>query len=367
MRIAHFTPALVDASSRLDAYPTLVGILRGQADRGHELHVLARASRDEDGTLAGPVSVRLRSDTDAPLPGLTVLSPKLLRLARSLAPDIVHAHGLLFPTQLAALRAVLPSRTALVVQHHGEPPPSGLRGLVARLLPTRPDAALFTATAQSAEFLAAGQLSRRTPVQAVPETGTDFTPGSPRPSLLAGSPAILWVARLHLRKDPLTALEAFQRYRESAPSAHLTLVYGEAPHEAEVDAAIERLGLAAAVTKRGRVPHEDLPGLFSSADTFLSTSPKEGCNYALVEALACGTPSVATDVEPHRTLAGGLAHLFPPGDADAAAAALARAVATPAEGRARIAAHATRTLSWPSVVDRTLAIYDEAIRRRRAR
>ncbi|MBL8111754.1 MAG: glycosyltransferase family 4 protein [Acidobacteria bacterium] len=367
MKVAHVSLACVDSVARLSSFATLTGLVKHLALGGHEVHVLARASRDEDGSLDGPVSVHLRSDTDAPLPGLTVLSPKLLRLARSLAPDVVHAHGLLFPTQLVAMRSVLPSPTALVVQHHGEPPPSGLRGLAARLLPTRPDAALFTATAQSAEFLAAGQLSRLTPVHAVPETGTDFTPVSPRPSLLAGSPAILWVARLHLRKDPLTALEAFRRYRESAPNAHLTLVYGEAPHEAEVNAAIERLGLAAAVTKRGRVPHEDLPGLFSSADAFLSTSPKEGCNYALVEALACGTPSVATDVEPHQTLTGGFAHLFPPGDADAAAEALARAVKTSADGRARIAAHAARALSWPSVVDRTLAIYDEAIRRRRAR
>ena len=51
---------------------------------------------------------------------------------------------------------------------------------------------------------------------------------------LPGSPSLLWVGRLHRRKDPTTLLDGFERLLRDVPSAHLTMVHGDAPLLGEV-------------------------------------------------------------------------------------------------------------------------------------
>ncbi len=53
-------------------------------------------------------------------------------------------------------------------------------------------------------------------------------------------------------------------------------------------------------------PAEDVRGLYAAADVFVAASPAEGLPFSLLEALSCGTPVVASDIEAHRYVAGGL-------------------------------------------------------------
>ena len=46
----------------------------------------------------------------------------------------------------------------------------------------------------------------------------------------------------------------------------------------------------------GNVPHDELPALFAAADVMALVSKSEGLANAWVEALACGTPVVASNV-----------------------------------------------------------------------
>ena len=101
----------------------------------------------------------------------------------------------------------------------------------------------------------------------------------------------------------------------------------------------------------GYVPFgPDLLGLYRDAHAFVHVSLTEGAPQVLVEALASGTPIVATDVGGVRAAldGGGAGLLVPPSDAEALAAAVLR-LADDSALRSRLIAHGlelarTRTL-----------------------
>jgi glycosyltransferase involved in cell wall biosynthesis len=134
---------------------------------------------------------------------------------------------------------------------------------------------------------------------------------------------VLWVGHLDARKDPLTAIEGFRRACGALPRARLHMVYGSAPLEAAVRERLhEDRALAAGVTLVGQVRHEELEHWYRAADLFLLASHREGANLSTMEALACGTPAVVTDLPVFRAVAGDAAAYFAPGDPGALAQAL---------------------------------------------
>ena len=80
------------------------------------------------------------------------------------------------------------------------------------------------------------------------------------------------------------------------------LIAGEGPSRAALTAAIERSGASDRMRLLGAVPHDDLPRLVAAADVMALASSSEGLANAWVEALACGTPVVITDVGGAREL-----------------------------------------------------------------
>lgn len=79
------------------------------------------------------------------------------------------------------------------------------------------------------------------------------------------------------------------------PDATL-LVVGEGPDRAKLEGLAAGLGVVGRVRFLGRVVHDELPALYSAADVMLLPSSAEGWANVLLEAMACGTPVVATDV-----------------------------------------------------------------------
>jgi len=202
------------------------------------------------------------------------------------------------------------------------------------------------------------------------EASTDLRPvdraAARAATRMDGDPALLWVGRLHPRKDPLTGLRAFAAALDRLPAARLHLVYGEAPLRPEVEKLCAASpALAGAVRLVGPVAHEELPAWYSAADLFLTSSASEGSNWALIEAMACGLPAVATDIPANRRVGAPGTSFFPPGAPGAGADAIVHAALAPRD-RGAIRDHFARRLSWTVVAREALAAYEAALARSRA-
>jgi glycosyltransferase involved in cell wall biosynthesis len=136
-----------------------------------------------------------------------------------------------------------------------------------------------------------------------------------------GPPIVLAAGRLHRQKGFDVLLEAFAIARSEVDCR--LVILGEGPERAALLARAERLGLSYDI---------DLPGfcanpfaLMSRAGAFVLSSRWEGFPNALVEAMACGAPVIATDCPsgPHEILKGGeIGSLVPVDDARALGHAL---------------------------------------------
>lgn len=145
-----------------------------------------------------------------------------------------------------------------------------------------------------------------------------------------GAPVILSAGRLIRQKDYPTLLRAFAEL-VGRRSARL-IVIGEGEDRGSLEQLIDQLGIADRVAMPGFVanPYAWMKG----ARIFALSSRWEGFGNVLAEALACGTPVVATDCPsgPAEILADGVyGRLVPVGDASALARAMEEVLDAPVE------------------------------------
>jgi teichuronic acid biosynthesis glycosyltransferase TuaC len=109
------------------------------------------------------------------------------------------------------------------------------------------------------------------------------------------APVVLTVGNLHEHKGQQLVLGAFALLRRQHPAARLYIV-GEGPDRSLLQQQAQTLGLADAVTLVGTVPNTELARWYSAADVLVLASSREGWPNVLLEAMACGTPVVASRV-----------------------------------------------------------------------
>jgi glycosyltransferase involved in cell wall biosynthesis len=102
---------------------------------------------------------------------------------------------------------------------------------------------------------------------------------------------LLSVGHLIERKGHDIAIEAL-RY---LPDYQLLLA-GQGPEQSNLKSLATRLGVHGRVRFLGSVPHEELRTIYSAADALVLASSREGWPNVLLEAMACGTPVVASPV-----------------------------------------------------------------------
>jgi glycosyltransferase involved in cell wall biosynthesis len=140
----------------------------------------------------------------------------------------------------------------------------------------------------------------------------------PHPWLVEERPVVLGCGRLEPQKDFPTLIRAAARLGARA------IILGEGSRRDELTQLARRLGVELALP--GFV--DPLPWL-ARGDAFALSSAWEGLPGALIEALACGCPCVATCIPGAVEVLGNLGPLVPVGDAAALAEALAGVIATP--------------------------------------
>lgn len=110
---------------------------------------------------------------------------------------------------------------------------------------------------------------------------------------------VLYVGRFAPLKGLTRLLAAVALLRPQHPRLQLMLVGGDGPHSAghqALIAEIDRLGLQHTVRFMGRVRQQALPPFYNAADMLALPSYYESFGLVVLEALACGTPVVATPV-----------------------------------------------------------------------
>jgi glycosyltransferase involved in cell wall biosynthesis len=128
-------------------------------------------------------------------------------------------------------------------------------------------------------------------------------------------------------------------------------------------------GVADSVTFVGRRGRSVLRYYYSAADVFVSTPWYEPFGITPVEAMACGTPVVGSNVGGIKTTVadGTTGFLVPPNDPPALAQRLAHLYRNPAvlaELGRRAVQRANRLYTWKSVADRIGACYERVLARR---
>ncbi|PIR70034.1 MAG: hypothetical protein COU46_03680 [Candidatus Niyogibacteria bacterium CG10_big_fil_rev_8_21_14_0_10_42_19] len=113
---------------------------------------------------------------------------------------------------------------------------------------------------------------------------------------------MLFVHRLSKRKGAHMLPEIFNRIKDERS---VLIIVGDGPEKQNLEIAISEYELFERVRFMGWFPQRKIGSYFRMADVFIMPSEEEGFPHVLLEAMAAGTPFVATDV-------GGVKEMIPP-------------------------------------------------------
>jgi glycosyltransferase involved in cell wall biosynthesis len=277
---------------------------------------------------------------------------------RAFNPDVIHAH---FATEPAAVARDLAAAVDVpfTFTAHGHDihrrPPSDFSHRAAAA------AAVVTVSHANARSISEGFCVPSAHIRVIP-CGVDtarFHPNGARSS----PPLVVCVARLVPVKNLSLLLEACALLRARG-ARFRAVVVGEGRSRAELEATRARLALTDTVELPGAATQQQVVRVWQHASVATLTSANEGMPVSLMEAGACGVPSVATAVGgvPELIEHEATGILVPPGDAPALAVALERLISDrPLAGRLGAAARrrVEAQFSLRRQVDALLSLWDE--------
>lgn len=177
---------------------------------------------------------------------------------------------------------------------------------------------------------------------------------------------ILFVGRLEQRKGLGYLLNACAKIKNSLPNFRLIAVGPGTVLRLRYEKLVKDMGLTDNVVFVGFVPSDELPSYYRSADIFCAPATGgESFGIVLLEAMACGKPVVATNIQGY---AGVLAHgeeglLVPPRDEESLAHALlsllndkSLRLQMGAKGRTK-----AEKYSWPNIARQIMDYYDSLL------
>jgi D-inositol-3-phosphate glycosyltransferase len=192
--------------------------------------------------------------------------------------------------------------------------------------------------------------------------------------VLPGQPVLLFVGRLQPLKGIDILLRAAHVVRQQYASLQVLVVGGgvdaEDDHEAQerqrLQALSQELGLTGQVRFIKAQPQDVLVQYYAAADVFVMPSHYESFGMVVLEAMACGTPVVASNVGglASTVVHGSTGFLVPEGDWHAFAQAILRLLAAPMlrETFGQAGAQRAQDFAWPCIVARTVHLYRRLLR-----
>lgn len=290
---------------------------------------------------------------------------RLGRLVREWRPDVVHSHMVHANLVARIVRLIVPMRRLICTAH--SPAEGGRTVMLAyRLTDRLADLSTHVSRAAVETFERAGAVPRGRMLPVL--NGVDLRSFSNTPELRAqsrcrvgprpGMRLLLSVGRLAEEKNHAGLLRAFVRLGEQCPDVELWIA-GDGPLRQALERLRSTLGLDDRVVFLGA--REDVPDLMRAADVFVLPSRFEGFGLVVAEAMASGTPVVATDAGGVAEVLNGAGILVSAGDEAALARGLAQALMMDSAGAAEMVAAARRRaedrFDIERVVDTWLELY----------
>jgi glycosyltransferase involved in cell wall biosynthesis len=170
---------------------------------------------------------------------------------------------------------------------------------------------------------------------------------------------LLYVGVIEPRKNLPVLFDAFKL--ANLPDVKLVITGKKGWLYDETFARVQKLGLEKSVLFTGFVPDDDLPALYSLAEAFVFPSLYEGLGLPVLEAMACGAPTMCSDSSSLPEVAGEAAVLVAPTDVRGWAAAmtsLTQNAALRAGLRERGLAQAAR-FTWEAAARQAREVYRE--------
>lgn len=296
---------------------------------------------------------------------LRYLGPlKLLRVLRTLCPDIVHTHGLQAISTVGPLAQVGLVPPWVHTFHYGNYPYSNERWMwMERVFSRRVDRLIAVANSQRdaiVRFLGI-DVERINVVPNGVAMGTE--PSDPSTvamlkqefGIARHKKVVGTVAVMTEQKGIGFLLDAAARIARADAAVHFLLV-GGGPKEQEFRKHAESLGLTDVVTFAGW--REDIGQLLQLMDIYVMSSLWEAMPLALLEAMAAGRPIVATDVADNAIVLrdGESGLIVPPGDPESLAEAVSQLLGNAALAT-RMGSNAELRLRDKYSVDRMVCSY----------
>ena len=173
---------------------------------------------------------------------------------------------------------------------------------------------------------------------------------------------VLHLGTLEPRKNLVRLVQAFAQVKaqdSGQPPVKLVLAGGKGWSYDAIFAEVGRLGLEQEVIFPGYIADQELAWWYRAAAVFAYPSLMEGFGLPVLEAMACGAPTVTSTISSLPEVAGDAALLVDPSSVDALAAALQRLLADTAlveALRGRGQTQAAR-FPWSRTAQQTAAVY----------
>lgn len=174
-------------------------------------------------------------------------------------------------------------------------------------------------------------------------------------------PYVLSLSALHPRKNMARLLQAWELAAEQIPEVHFVLAGGAGREN--VFGQFSLGAVPARVHLTGYVEDQHLPALYSGAEAFIYPSLYEGFGLPVLEAMACGTPVITSDVTSLPEVAGDAALLLNPFDVEAMAEEIVRVMEDDALRRQlrKKGLERARRFTWERTAEETWQVLQSAV------